>query len=117
MLKLGKVDDYHWRFRLVIKGAQRMFLRESGSRTLKSLGTPVEDFQLKMALGDAVYVQRHGRRPQLMFRLGTHPQRRYATIKYGEGWGSAPGQYRKLDDLSPNAFANAGLEPAKGAVQ
>ena len=113
MPRLGRVGPYHWRFCLVPRLCPlHLFLKRSG-KEMQDLGTLPQGFKMFFGLGDAVYFRRHKRRTQLMFRLGFHPRRRYAIIKYGEGYGPIPGQYRKLDNLSPEAFANGGVEPTE----
>lgn len=108
-LPLGRVGAHHWRFVLVPGTAREVFLRKSGGE-LRSLGVQPKGFVASLTLGDAVYVRgKYGMR--LVFRLTSH-RTRGVIIKYGEGWGPRPGQYRVLDRLSFRAFANAGVEPA-----
>jgi len=116
-LPLGRVDPYHWRFVLVPTGMREVFLKQSGRGKMRSLGKQVAGFMASLALGDGVYTRGKDGRLRLMFRLTFHPRRKYAAIKFGRGWGSRPGQYRKLDELSSKAFANAGEEPAEEVSQ
>lgn len=116
-LPLGQVDPYHWRFVLVSKGMREVFLKQSGRSKMRSLGSQVAGFMASLTLGDAIYIRSTDGRLRLMFRLTFHPKRKYAAIKFGRGWGSRPGQYRKLDELSSKAFANAGEEPAEEVSQ
>ncbi len=61
-------------------------------------------------LGDQVFRKASRGNWRCLFRL--RPWRGRAAIQYGKRHGPIPGRRRYLDQLSPEAFENAGIDPA-----
>ncbi len=101
-----------WKFTLVTRAFEKLrVLRTRDGKPDNVFGTMPKGFSCQLTIGDRVFVKVPGKRWMLKFELVLHPTRDYPAIKYGKRYGPFPGQYRKLKDLAPAAFSNAGIDP------
>ena len=106
-------DPIFWKFMIVTRAFEKIrVLRARDGRPDNIHGTMPKGFSCYLSLGDRVFVKFPGKHWMLKFELMLHPAKNYPAIKYGKRYGPFPGQYRCLNNLTPAALANAGIDPA-----